>query len=156
MRTVTAQDSPVVYASDILIAILVNLKRLCDKKQLFLRAGYNELQEIFYKLLQLDNFKYLETCFVFSDSGPIPYCPILQKAVEHLQFANMLCWPDIQEQAPRTMRLHTDADAWYEKNLNCPGKRLAYQDIITCKQIAKVINEMWPGLIVDRPCLERC
>ncbi len=148
--TVVRQDNTVL-ASDILVAILVNLKRLCEKRQLFMGIGYNEFQYIFYELLQDPKFQYLQNCFVFSDPDPTPFSSALQEAIEKLQMSGLICWP-----IPDVMRLNPSAEDWYDKELVVYERRLAFQDIMTALQIAKRIDAIWPELIVDYPNLVNC
>jgi hypothetical protein len=137
---------------DILLAILVNLKRQCEKRQLFMRAGYNKFQDIFRELLQDPEFQYLQNYFVFSEPDPVPFSSMLQKAIEKLQFSGLICWPTFHE--PDVMRLNPSAEDWYDKVLMVDTeRRLPLQDII--QKIAR-IAAMWSALIVDRPHLTNC
>ena len=145
--------------SSILLAILVNLKRECNKRQLFMAASSSDLQNILYKVLIGDwqylsggshfEYGYLQDLIVFSDPDPIPFSPILNQAIEQLKLAGMICWPDILELY--LMRLNPNAVNYYEERLlrNTP-ERLAYQDVIAAKEIAKTIAKHWKKLIVDR------
>lgn len=155
--TDTKRQDTEVLASDILIAIFVNIKNLCEKKQLFIKIRTDELQLIINALLltypgELD---YLKKLFVFSNSGPIPYSPQLQEAVERLQLAGMICWPDIQE--PNLMRLDPSAEGWYYINLvGTRPQKFPFQGVITCKLIAEKMKCFFSTLIVDRPHLMNC
>jgi hypothetical protein len=145
-------ETTTVLASNILAAIFVNLKRQCEKRQLFMRAGYNEFQHIFHELLQDPEFQYLQNYFVFSDRGPVPFSLSLQDALVKLMCAGMICWPDFQELI--VMRLNPSAEDWYDKVLTAnTERRLPNQDIITIQKIARRIAAIWPELIVDRPHL---
>lgn len=146
-----------VLASDILAAIFVNLKRHCEKRQLFMKVDYNKFQRIFYELMLRDpeSRQCLRNYFVFSDSGPAPFSPLLQKAIAELQLGGIICWPNTQE--PDVMRLNPSAEDWYDKVLVANTKRkLALQDVITIQKIARRIDTNWPELIVDRPHLMNC
>ena len=155
-RVAEIPDSPVVYASDILIAILVNLKKSCNTRQLFLKAGSYDFQKIFWEILQNPQFEYLrKMTFVYSDSGPEPFCPILQESIEHLQLSGMLNWPDLNE--PEIMRINPSAEEYYtQESLGVGNKRTTLQDVIASKQIAKLLKGRWSQLIVERPYLVNC
>ena len=137
------EDSPVVFASDFLIAVLVNIKKASAGRQLFIDLDYNGFQELWDIIVRDYRFSYLKKLFVFSDSGPIPFCPILQEALEHLQLAGILCWPDRQE--PNIMRLNPSAELYYENDLTSTGSnRLPLQDIQTSQEIARALVRRCP------------
>lgn len=157
--TDTKRQDTEVLASDILLAILVNLKILSSRRQLFLKGNYNTFQEIFISMLSFLSFsaeKFFRKYFIFSDSGPVSFSPSLQQAIKELQLAGMICWPDLQE--PDLMRLNQSAEDWYREVLTADEKRgrLSAQDIVTIQQIARKIMMAWPELVVDRPHLMNC
>lgn len=159
MGTATIQIDDIARANHILLAIFENLRSLNNKRQLFMKVNYYGLQDIFYKILGdggqylsgglYFKFEYLKHLFVFSKYGPISLSPVLQSAIQQLQFAGMICWPDLHE--PDLMRLNPGISDYYEMVLlrNTP-ERLAYQDVISAQEIAKTINAHWQKLVVDR------
>jgi|SRR3989344_385651 len=138
-------------ASDILIAILVNIKKLSGQEQLFMRVNYHSLHTIFWSV-RTGFETFFEKYFIFSDSGPFPFSPPLQEAIEQLQLAGMICWPDVQE--PDAMRLNLNAENWYYEILMGSGPQsLSRQDVIIVQQIAEKIIKVFSPLIVTRPYL---
>lgn len=161
MRTVRVKKGDIALASHILLAIFENLRSQNNKRQLFMKVSYNDLQDIFYRALASHvqylsggpYFKYahLKDLFVFPDSDPIAFSPTFQAAIAQLQHGGMICWPDSQE--PDLMRLNPSATDYYETILlRYTDNRLAYQDIIAAQEFAKMISEQerWRKLIVDR------
>lgn len=150
--TIKKRQDTEVLASDILVAILVNLKRFSNKQQLFLKVSYSTFQEIFKVLCLVSDSEFIKKYFVFGMVGSFIYSPLLQEAIEIMQLAGMVCWPDIQE--PDLMRLNPSAEDRYEKVLTGDDERkLHLQDIIRIQTIVRKINEIWPHIIVDRSYL---
>lgn len=140
------------YASNVLVAILVNLKRQCTKKRMVMKVNYNKFHEIFCVLNRyssvIDLGQFLNRYFVFSDFGPVPFSPRLQEAIEALQVAGMISLPDLQH--PDVMELNLSAENWYEKELLANTEnRLAHQDVMAAQKIAKLILGSWPELLID-------
>jgi len=104
MEGTTVRIGSVTLASHILLAIFENLRSQNNKRQLFIKAGYDDLQTIFYELLitrgkYLDGvlyskLEYLKDLFVFSNSSLTLFSYTLQAALEHLQLGGTICWPN--------------------------------------------------------------
>ncbi len=161
MEGTTVRIGSVTLASHILLAIFENLRSQNNKRQLFIKAGYDDLQTIFYELLitrgkYLDGvlyskLEYLKDLFVFSNSSLTLFSYTLQAALEHLQLGGTICWPNSEE--PDLMRLNPSATKYYEDVLlRNTDQRLAYQDVISAQEIAKIMSQHlpWRQLIVDR------
>ncbi len=74
----------------ILGAVLVNAQRLHGSSNRLRFRGYDfKLQQIFHELSSCPDFPLL-SAFVFSDSGPEPYSPILNDSVSTLQLGGLL------------------------------------------------------------------
>ena len=95
MKFADIPDSPVIYASDVFLGILVNLsKKFADpQKLLSIRAHNSRLQGIFYSLKMADQKYDVMEPFVFSDSGPFPYCPVLEEAINQLILGGCISYP---------------------------------------------------------------
>ena len=76
-----------VLPDDILAALFVIAKKKSSKERFAFRGHDYQLQEIFLELSK--KYSLLET-FVFSDSGPIPYSPILNESVSRLQLSGLV------------------------------------------------------------------
>lgn len=76
-----------VLPDDILTALFVIAKKKSSKERLAFRGHDYQLQEIF---LQLGKEYSLLKTLVFSDSGPIPYSPILNESMSRLQLSGLV------------------------------------------------------------------
>jgi hypothetical protein len=75
---------------DVLVAILVTARRRGGSpRRLSFRGHDSALQGLFHELSQDPKFPLLG-CFVFSDSGPLPYSPALNESVSTLQLAGLI------------------------------------------------------------------
>ena len=70
------------------------VKRLISPDEAFeIRINNYEIQEIFSTLLSRISFPNLSQILVFSSSGPIPYGPLLEGALERLSLSNLATRP---------------------------------------------------------------
>lgn len=84
----TAMTYPM--ADDVLSALLELARQEKDGNRALIFRGHDEdLQKIFYELGQKYKSALLST-FVFSNSGPRPYSPILSDSVSKLQLAGLI------------------------------------------------------------------
>lgn len=74
---------------DILSAILVLAKRKSGSPRLAFRGHDYMLQNVFYELTQQLEGELLKV-FVYSDSGPEPYSPVLNDSVSRLQLSGLI------------------------------------------------------------------
>ena len=74
---------------DILSAILAIAKKRAGKNRFAFRAHDSKLQQIFSKLKDEFDSPLIKR-FVFSDSGPVPYSPILNESVSKLQLSGLI------------------------------------------------------------------
>jgi len=81
-------QSPVL-ADHILSAILTLAKRQSQRSRFAFRGHDFQLQQIFSDLQQTGKYPILRS-FVFSDSGPEPYSPILNESVSRLQLSGLI------------------------------------------------------------------
>lgn len=83
----TGSGAPIL-PDDVLSAILTLAKRRTGKARFEFRAHDSTLQEVFERLTHQS--KLVSKFFVFSDSGPTPYSPVLNESVAKLQLAGLL------------------------------------------------------------------
>ncbi len=116
---------------DILTAILELARQEKDAKRPLAFQGHDEdLQQIFFDLSKDPKHSLLRT-FVFSNSGPRPYSPILSDSVSKLQLAGL-----IGRQNPEYEVVFTrpSAHSYYEAVLS---KRFSDEEKTQLKEIAK-------------------
>jgi hypothetical protein len=83
----TAQQ--VVLADHILSAVLTIAKRKSQSARFAFRGHDFQLQEIFSDLVRSGKYPVLGV-FVFSDTGPEPYSPVLNESVSKLQLSGLI------------------------------------------------------------------
>jgi hypothetical protein len=89
-----AETQQAILPDHVLCAVLVlAAKQRAEQspggKRLAFRGHDFELQEIFNKLQKTGKYPILDA-FVFSDSGPDPYSPILNESVSRLQLSGLI------------------------------------------------------------------
>jgi len=60
-----------------------------SKKDTF-RAHNQDLQRIFYNIVEEEGSEFLKERFIFSTSGPTPYSPALSEAMTRLQLSGLI------------------------------------------------------------------
>jgi len=78
-----------VLPDHVLSAILTLAKRESGRSRFAFRGHDFQLQEIFSELVRTKKFPILGR-FVFSDTGPEPYSPVLNESVSKLQLAGLI------------------------------------------------------------------
>jgi hypothetical protein len=73
----------------VLSAILTLAKKESGMPRFAFRGHDFQLQEIFSELARTDEYPILST-FVFADSGPEPYSPVLNESVSRLQLSGLI------------------------------------------------------------------
>jgi hypothetical protein len=75
---------------DHILAAVLTLAKLESKQPRFAFHSYDfQLQEIFNDLQKTKKYPLLDA-FVFSDSGPEPYSPVLNESVSRLQLSGLI------------------------------------------------------------------
>lgn len=83
-----AQDGSLL-PDDILTAIFTLAKNKTQRPRLAFRGHDSTLQEVFRGLAEKFNYPFLKS-FVFSDSGPEPYSPVLSESISRLQLSGLV------------------------------------------------------------------
>ncbi|MBI1955144.1 MAG: hypothetical protein HYS38_02010 [Acidobacteria bacterium] len=127
---------------DVLSAILTIAKQELGKKteeRFSFRGHDSKLQEIFYKLSEEIDSPLVKE-FVFSDTGPTPYSPILNESVSRLQLSGLLGRenPDYD-----VLVLRPAADTYFREVLE---RRFTNEEKEQLKKIAKRFL-----LLIERP-----
>lgn len=78
-----------VLPDHILAAVLAIAKRELNRDRFAFRGHDFQLQEIFSELQKSKKYPILDA-FVFSDSGPEPYSPVLSESVSRLQLSGLI------------------------------------------------------------------
>jgi hypothetical protein len=89
-----SSTQPTLLPDHVLSAVLALAKqKLAEKdperKRLAFRSHDFQLQEIFSELRRTEKYPILQA-FVFSDSGPEPYSPVLSESVSRLQLSGLI------------------------------------------------------------------
>jgi hypothetical protein len=82
-------SEPKVLPDDVLSAILSLAQKKAGKPRFAFRGHDSELQKIFRELTSKLDSPLLKF-FVFSDSGPIPYSPVLNESISRLQLSGLI------------------------------------------------------------------
>jgi len=84
---------PAILPDHILSAVLTlakrELERTSQKDRLAFRSHDFQLQDVFDELRKMGKYSILNA-FVFSDSGPEPYSPVLNESVSRLQLSGLI------------------------------------------------------------------
>ena len=124
-------SEPAPAADHVLAAILTLAKKRSGLPRLAFRGHDFELQEIFNDLSRTGKYPILRG-FVFSDSGPDPYSPVLNESVSKLQLSGLIGRenPDY-----KVLFLRPAAERYYDEVL---AGRFAEEDQ---RQLAEVARE---------------
>lgn len=119
----------------ILSAVLVNAQRLLGSSKRLRFRGYDfKLQQVFHELLSNPDFPLLKA-FVFSDSGPEPYSPILNDSVSTLQLGGLL---GRQNPDYEILLLNPSAEAFFDEVL---AKELSADQKAQLEKIAQAFMQ---------------
>ena len=118
----------------VLSAVLAIAKRQRGEGRLAFRSHDYHLQEIFSELTKSGKYPMLSG-FVFSDSGPEPYSPILSESVSRLQLSGLIGRenPDYE-----VVFLRPAAETFFDKILR---PKLSQQDEVQLGEIAQAFLE---------------
>jgi len=120
---------PGLLADDVLTGVFALAKAASRKERLAFRGHDSALQEIFLGIQQRLHPALLKD-FVFSDSGPKPYCPILSESISRLQLSGLVGRenPDYE-----VVFLRPSAESYFDEVLK---KRFSREDLAQLEQIA--------------------
>ncbi len=80
---------PAILPDHILAAVLTLAKQESKQRRFAFQSYDFQLQEIFHDLQKAKKYPLLDA-FVFSDSGPEPYSPVLNESVSRLQLSGLI------------------------------------------------------------------
>jgi len=118
-----------VLPDEVLSAILSLAKRVTNTPRFEFRAHDSALQEIFQDLSRKSGL--VSQFFVFSNSGPTPYSPVLNESIAKLQLSGLLGRenPDYE-----VVFLRPAADSYFDEVLK---KRFKREELEELQQVAE-------------------
>ena len=125
------EQSTQLLPDDILNAILVLAKKESGKERFAFRGHGYTLQDIFFKLAKERRGGLLDV-FVYSESGPEPFCPVLNESLSRLQLSGLVGRenPDYE-----VLFLQPSSEVYYDKELS---SRFETDQIDELKTIAEL------------------
>ena len=114
MAAADCQEKEKLLPDDILTALLTLAKQKSGKERLAFRGHDSDLQRSFRNLSEKCGSRLLEP-FVFSDSGPEPYSPVLHECLSRLQLSGLVGRenPDYE-----VVFLRPSAEAYFAEHLS--------------------------------------
>jgi len=120
---------------DILTAILALAKQASGEERFYFPGRDSTLQRVFLKLAQECQSKFLDR-FVFADSGPEPYSPILSESISRLQLSGFIGRenPDYD-----FVFLKSAAEQYFDQELR---PQLSKADLLELQRVAKGFRQL--------------
>jgi hypothetical protein len=127
--TATAQLPAALLPDDVLTAILVLAKRFSKQDRMAFRGHDSALQKVFQTLSE--EFPNDLKPFVFSDSGPEPYSPVLSESISRLQLSGLVGRenPDYE-----VIFLRSSAERYFDEDLK---RRFSPEDLDHLESLAE-------------------
>ncbi len=136
--TSTSEFPVALLPDDILAALLVLAKQVSKRDRLAFRGHDSALQKVFRNLIHEFPSATMEP-FVFSDSGPEPYSPVLSESISRLQLSGLVGRenPDYE-----VLFLRQSAEQYFDQELR---HRLSKQDLGQLQQLAQRFLQLVEG-----------
>lgn len=129
MATAVYSRATDMLPDDVLTAVFELARQSSKQEQLSFRGHDSRLQRLFWELAQKSRSRFLEP-FVFSDTGPEPYSPVLSESISRLQLSGFMGRgnPDYDD-----LFLKPAAKQYFDRELS---RRLSEDDIKELRRVA--------------------